>query len=234
MRTRLGGWRSDAFWPVCNGLRLAGEAPRLAHAPFGLAGKGLEVACEGLDLAHRRWSLALAGMLRSRRGGRWGFRATGEAGTHLRLERVQTGTGTDGFQDAIQRQAEDHDVAAESHFRVIRLFGDRGQTGKARTQLVEVGQIGFLGSQVSGGIGGQLARVLASGDEGLAAKGFAFVAHLGESAALLHGEVEQLVAELGFQCREGSINRGPVRVRDTQRDEVLCHGCVACVGRAIP
>ena len=95
MRTRLGGWRSDAFWPVCNGLRLAGEAPRLAHAPFGLAGKGLEVACEGLDLAHRRWSLALAGMLRSRRGGRWGFRATGETGTHLSLERVQTCTGTD-------------------------------------------------------------------------------------------------------------------------------------------
>lgn len=234
MRTRFGGLLSNGFGSVCNGLRLAGEAPRLAHEPFGLAGKGLEVACEGLDLARRCRSLALAGELRSRRGGRWGFRATGEAGTHLSLERVQTGTGTDGFQDAIQRQAEDHDVAAESHFRVIRFFGDRGQTGKAGAQLVEVGQISLLGSQVSGGIGGQLARVLASGDERLTAKGFAFVAHLGESAALLHGEVEQLVAEFGFQGGEGSINRGPVRVRDTQRDEVLCHGCVACVGRAIP
>ena len=234
MHARPGGWRSNGFWPVCNRLRLAGEAPRLAHEPFGLAGQGLEVACEGLDLAHRRWSLAHAGALRSGRGWRRSFRATGEAGTHLSLERVQTCTGTDGFQDAIQRQAEDHDVAAESHFGVIRFFRDRGQTCETRAQLVEVGQISLLGSQVSGGIGGQLARVLASGDEGLAAKGFAFVAHLGESAALLHGEVEQLVAELGFQCREGSINRGPVRVRDTQRDEVLCHGCVACVGRAIP
>jgi hypothetical protein len=75
---------------------------------------------------------------------------------------------------------------------------------------------------------------LASGDECLAAKSFAFVAHLREAAALLHGEVEQLGSEFIFEGGEGSINRGPVRVSDVQCDEVLCHRCVACVGQAIP
>lgn len=179
---------------------------------LGWQAKGPEAASEGLDLAHRSQSLAHAGALRSRRGWRRSFRATGEAGTHLSLERVQTCTGTDGFQDAIQRQTEDHDVATRGDFGVICLLRQRCETGEARTQLVERGEVGLLGGQISSGIRGQLARVLASGDERLAAKGFAFVAHLGESAALLHGEVEQLGTEFFFEGGEGSINRGPVRV----------------------
>ena len=179
---------------------------------FGWQSKGPEVACEGLDLAHRCQSLADAEVLRSGRGWRWSLRTTGEAGTHLGLERVKTSTGTDGFQDAIQRQTEDHDVATCGDFGVIGLLRQRREASEARTQLVERGQVGLLGGQISGGIRGQLARILASGDECLAAKGFAFVAHLGEAAALLHGEVEQLGTEFIFEGGEGSINRGPVRV----------------------
>ena len=89
------------------------------------------MACEGLDLARRRQSLALAGALRSGRGWRRSFRATGKAGTHLGLERVKTTTGTDGFQDAIQRQTEDHDVATRGDFGVIRLLRQRREASEA-------------------------------------------------------------------------------------------------------
>ena len=47
-RARLGDLRSDAFWPVCDGLRLAGEAQRLAHEPLWLAVQGSRGGVRGV------------------------------------------------------------------------------------------------------------------------------------------------------------------------------------------
>lgn len=196
----------------------------LANGCFWLGREGRRLACKGLRLARQEWSLATGCGLGSGRGRFRGTRATGEAGTHLGAEIVQAGTGTEGFQDAVKAEAEDHEVTAQSHLGVVRLLRQRGDAGETRAQLVEIGEVRLLGGEVSGGVGGQLRGVLASDDECLAAKGFAFVAHLGEAAALFDGKVEQLGAQFRFEGIEGSINRGPVRVRDAQVEQVLCHG----------
>lgn len=212
------------FCPVFEARRLAHRGFGLANGCFCLGHEWRRLACKGLRLAHQEWGLATGSRLGSGRGRFRGTRATGEAGTHLGAEVVQAGTCTEGFQDAVKAEAEDHEIAAQSHLGVIRLLRQRGDAGETRAQLVEVGEVRFLGGEVSGGIGGQLRGVLPSDDECLAAEGFAFVAHFGEASALFDGKVDQLCSQFRFEGIEGSINRGPVRVRDTQVEEVLCHG----------
>lgn len=151
-----------------DGFCLARKAPRLASDPFclarevpGLARDAICLARRAPELAHRPFCLAdkvpgLAVRLRSLGGWgrRGGFRATAEAGAHLGLQGVKTGSGADRLEDAVDRQAEDHDVAAEGELGVVGLLGEGGQSREAGTDLVEGDQVGLLDGQVGSGIGG--------------------------------------------------------------------------------
>ena len=63
---------------------------------------------------------------------------------------------------------------------------------------------------------------------------FALVAHLGDTAALFDGEVQQFETEGRFQGVECGIKGGPFRIADPEVADVLCPGGRTVVDRAIP